>query len=437
MEEIEFGATPDQIEAIECKARFLLVAAGRQFGKTKGIIQPRLAKRCLERPPYKAAYVAPTYLLGEEQREEWEVMLAGELKHVKRRPPYKLTFYNKSTITIFSWERPRTIRGFGYDEIAFDEIQEVKNPVQFWSVLMPLITARRGTLGVYGQFRGKNWYYKSFVGEPTAHPDRHPSHKHFIFPASRGILYQGPHGRASLAEAKRMLPAAVYDQEYECIPAESEAAVLRSGDIRQSTRGEIPDRPQPGKFYIAAYDLGMFRDHPALCILEVEWVTDPDTGERVLGNPLVVFAERVPLLLKHELQAKRLGDHARRWNAQVVIDATAGGTGGKKPAEEVLKFYRGLLPDARFVVLEPGVKATMVLWACHCFERGRISIPARWDGLIEELGLYEYIYKNGTYYYGREGQPDDQVISLFLALYAMRNGWVRESGGRPLAGSVF
>ena len=432
MPDYEFFATKEQIEAIECCARYILVAAGRRFGKTKGIIQPRLCKRAIEQPGWKGAYIGPNYLLAEEQFEEIAEVCRADVRRVRRRPPFRISFYNRSELVFFSWERPKNIRGFGYNEVDFDEIQEARDPVQFWAVIRPLLSDRRGTLLVSGQFRGHNWYYNEFVGRPRAHPEKYPRHRYFIFPARLGIMYRGAAGRQELEDAKAQLPAAVYDQEYECIPAANQAAVLRPEDITACTRGTPPATPQNGKFYIIGHDIGMFRDHPATCVTQVERV-----AHGTYGKPLVVHQERGPLLVKHEIQAKRLADLARRWNAQVIIDATAGGAGGKKPAEEILKYYRKLLPDARFLVVDHGFKGAMVVEGSQLFEQHEVSVPACFGGLIEELGLFEYVYRHGGYYYGREGVPDDQVFSLLLTLHGMRAGFVKPSQGPSLSSLTF
>jgi hypothetical protein len=393
--------------------------AGRRVGKTDTFFN-RCVKRCLS-GPVEYVYIAPSYALAKEQFERIsESLKPFTIKNGARAQPVpEIILYNGSRIRFRSFDRPKLLRGLrAIDEIWVDEIQDIKE-APFWSVLRPILSDRRGTLVVSGQFRGLNWYYKQFY-EAGQQPNQ-SLYWSCKKPSSSGLMFQDEEGRQELEIARSQLPRAVFLQEYECEPVANQAAVFLTEDLQVIKRGKPLQKPERDRHYIIGYDLGEMTDPSSACVLEYE------TGS-------VVHSEKVPIRTKHSIQAKALAENARRWNnAQVIIDGTAGGTGGKRSADETVKYYRELIPDVRVMIWEPSVKAELVRRSSLVIENHEISIPPEFSLLHEELASYEFERKGETYiYHGADGCHDDQVAALMMAIYGWKSGWIKDRNAIPL-----
>lgn len=431
---VRLYATPDQIRVIRCKARYIGLFAGRRWGKTIGVIVPRMLTLCLSRPGFRYAYIAAnTYKLA---KHVWSTICAHARPLIRKRPGQpvpQIEFWNGSRIDFYSYNKPAGIRGHGYNEISFDEIQEAArlDPDTWWAIIRPLISDYRGNILVAGQFRGKNWYWKEFCdrGDKNS-PDYLANHESFRFPASTGLCYQDAKGRQELEDAKRQIPKAVFAQEYDVEPLANQACVFDPADVEAAVEPDetkpayrrVPNAPAQDKFYFLGHDLGMLADHGATVVIECEKGYDALRKQNTFMRPRVVHAQRWPKGVKHEYQAMQVRQLASKWRASVAIDATGGGTGGRAPAAENLRFYRDLIPDMWPVIMSQETKGAMVMHATTLFERKLLRIPAEFGHLIEEIQRYEYEYRGGAYRYGRAHVADDILTAMMLALWAAYAG---------------
>ena len=339
-----------------------------------------------------------------------------------------ITFHNGSRLQFRSFDKPKFMRGMRrINEVWIDEIHDIKES-DFWPIIRPLISDARGTIVVSGQFRGlTHWTYTQCF-EPGQKAGQN-YFKSWRFPSSTGLAFQSDEGKLELARTKEQMPKAVFDQEFDCIPTANQAAVFRTEDLREIMRGATAEKPrqEPNgtKYrYIIGYDLGEMVDPSAIVILEYETLT-------------VVHAELVPLRVKHQVQARNLAELARKWNAQVVIDATGGGTGGKRLADETVRYYRDVIPDLKAFVWVQPFKKEMVRVLSLAVENHTLSVPEALKGLHEEMASYEFEYKAGEYdYHGPDGKKDNLIAGLLMAVYAAKAGYVKTPGG-PSLGAAF
>lgn len=421
-------ADPQLVEFINSNARYLGLFAGRRFGKTKGGWFPRMTRRCLSEP-INYMYVAPGYSLAKEMYEYTTSNLSPFIRRSVGQPKPAIYFWNGSMVDFRSFDKPKFIKGTGRHEVFFDEIQDCKDEAQFWRVLRPLISDKRGTIAVAGQFAGKNWYYKEFF-EKGQDP-QYRTHKSWRFPTWDGIMFRTESGKREIEEMRASMPAALFDVEIACIAAANQSAVFREDDLKAIMRGETRTGPSKDAnnnryHYIIGYDLGEMVDPSALVILEYETMT-------------VVHAELIPLRVKHADQAHKLASLASTWNAQIIVDATGGGTGGKHSPEENIRFYRDQIPDLRAFIWHPQFKREMVKVLSLAVEQRRLSIPAALAPLHRELEAYEFEAKaEGSYdYHGPRGKGDNLVAALMMAVQAAKAGYIRDSGARPLASLMY
>lgn len=437
---VKLYATPDAIRVITSPARRKGLFAGRRWGKTLGVIVPLIIMTALSKSGARICYIAPSHKLTKFMFRLFLDRIRPLIKRSDAQFPFVLELWNGSVIEFYSFKTPASIRGSGYDLVVFDEIQEVRDSETFDAVIVPLLSDRSGSLLVAGQFRGKNWYYENYcvkggldyVNDQWTRVPMRANTEAFVFPASTGPTYQTAKKKRELLEDKETLPRVIFEQEYECIPTANQHAVFKGSDLIAIRRGQVlkgPRRnPETGLpcHYICAYDLGEMIDPSALVVLEYETMT-------------IVHAELIPLRVPHATQAHNLAIAARHWSASVIIDGTAGGSGGKYASEENIKFYREHIPDVHVYIWQAGFKTEMVKHLSLLIEQHKISIPEALPEVHRELQNYEFIAKpEGRYdYQGPNGKGDNLVAGVLMACYAAKRGQIKDPGGRPLSSLMY
>ncbi|MCX7934159.1 MAG: hypothetical protein N3A66_02745 [Planctomycetota bacterium] len=334
--EIVLKGTPQQREVVMDRvARRLAVFAGRRFGKTVGIVRNRIIARCMETEGFRYLFTAPSFSQVEEEYEEIgsHPQLAPYIKHVKSQPHPRIDFDNGSMVCFRSLDKPKFLRGGGWDEVWVDEIQDVPELV-WYQILSPLVADRRGVLGCSGQFRGTEyWTYKQLY---LPGQDRSQNWiRSWSFPTWEGFAFQTPEGKAEIERYRKTLPAAVFDQEFACIPTANQNAVFRPQDI-EAVKGGVPcDSAREGGAYVIGLDIGRIVDPTAIVVLEIP-------------SNIVVYCEVRPIREKHEDTAQHVARISHRFgDALVVMDATggAGASATLGDSDAYVKYYREALRD--------------------------------------------------------------------------------------------
>jgi hypothetical protein len=423
MTQVVLEATKEQIEVIQCKARLMALFAGRRWGKN-GAFHNRLIARCLSKIGFKFLFAALSYA---KSREEFDIIsthteLKPFIKNVRIQPYPKIFFHNGSTADFRSLDKPHLLRGGGYDEIWIDEIQLVEENV-LDTVILPMISDRRGTLVIAGQFRGVDHYlYKRFFlmgQEPNQ--DRIKS---WCFPSSSGWPYKSDKGKAELEYQKSLVPKIVWDQEWECIPVANQKAVFDHEDLEKLKGGENCKLPVQGCEYAVCVDLGRIVDPSSYVVVEAPTNRVVETGVR-------------PMKEKHEVTARFIGDVVRRYNnALCVVDCTGGAAGGKKSFDENLKFYRdeGNIPYLKEFYWGQHNKYEIITLLSLWVEQHKFRIPAENEELLRQMARYEFTSRHGKIEFnGGQGSHDDLVAALALGVNALAKGWIRVGGGTSAA----
>jgi hypothetical protein len=418
MRNVKLFIAPDQAEIINCASRNLGLFAGRRYGKTKTVMV-RMIKRCLQQPRFVCWYITPGYAQCKEVYEELvDLSVKGKLfKRYHMQPFPKIYFKNGSELSFRSFEKPDYLRGTGVHEVWVDEIQQIKEK-EFWKVIKPLVADYQGTIGVAGQFRGKNWYYKEFCAKGLVGT---PRYKAWIKRSADGIMFQTISGKEELEQHRLALPKVVWDQEYDCIPAASFCRVFPDDQLqaiirsRMTTKDSFAASLNLNNAFIAGLDLGRVVSHTAMVVLNANTNT-------------IVHAERFPLGMKHSEYAKKAGQIAKHFNCPVVVDTTGGASGGHRAPDEYVKFYRREIPDMHSFYWGVKNKEAIVAHLALAIQNNEITIPIMHHDLIEELEHYEYEEKgHGTYYsyHAEDGYQSDLVSALAQSVWGVKCGWVK------------
>lgn len=189
--------------------RFRVVVCGRKFGKTTLGAEELLGKAVFK-DNSRVMYVAPT--LGDARGLMWDRLKQRLGKAIisenDTRLELKVKTVNGGTSEIFlgSWEKIDNYRGFEYDFILFDEVQDYR---KFWigwqEAARPTLTPRRGEALFMGTSKGFNHFYDLYGLEL-----KDEDYKSFHY-----TTYDNPYIPVDeIEKAKAELPSDRFAQEY-------------------------------------------------------------------------------------------------------------------------------------------------------------------------------------------------------------------------------
>jgi len=412
--EIKLTGTKGQHEFVFAEERMLAFMAGRRYGKTFSFLN-RATRRCLKTDRFPYWYIAPVYAQAKEQYDRFigNPALGNFIDRAIMQPYPIIHFINGSTLAFRTFDRPANLRGSGLGEVFCDEIQSGYSESDFWPVIRPLISDKRGTLIIAGQFRGENWYYEQMYLPGQDGPHKRKGYKSWRFPSSDGLVYQSEEGKQELELVRQQIPRRVFEVEYECLPIANEAAVFDHQDLDRSKRGDIRNSNACSSV-VFGLDLGRVVDPSAQVGIDIT------TKE-------VVFAEKRPLGEKHEIGAKCASDIARRYgDGTIIVDTTGGATGGRAGSNDAyVKHYQKSCPTMRAFTINRENKERIIGNLSLALEQGQLAIPSAFEDLHKELASYEYKCSSTGIlsFQGPGGHDDDMVIALALAWEGVLRGW--------------
>jgi phage FluMu gp28-like protein len=362
---------PKQAQIIDCPARFIVVDAGRRFGKsvisqTMGITDAINGK--------SVAYITPTYQLAKTFFKEISRNLPKELVKKNESDLY-FEFITGGVIRFFTGERLDNLRGNKFHLVVVDEAAFIPDLEDGWKqAIRATLTDYKGRAIFISTPRGNN-YFKALYMKGFDDPD---------WMSFRFTSYDNPYiDPAEIDSAKRELPEVVFNQEYLGEFSENAANPFGSRSILSCL---APMSTNPVKCY--GIDLAKYSDWTVIIGLDNA------------GN--VAYLER--------FQADWASTQNKIRNlprAPMLIDSTGVGD----PIVEQLQ--RDGLDVESFKFTSPS-KQELMLGLQVAIHQERIHYP---DGVIkEELEVFEFQYSaHGVKYSAPTGFHDDTVCALALA----------------------
>lgn len=213
---------PAQTEIANDLHRFRVVVCGRKFGKTTLACEELMGK-AIYHNGYRLLYVAPT--LGEARGLMWDRLKnhlgRAILSANDTRLELKVATVSGGFSEIFlgSWELADSYRGYEYDFILFDEVQDYR---KFWTgwheAMRPTLTPRKGSALFTGTAKGFNHFYDLYniaLGDPD-------------YRAFHYTTYDNPYiPRDEIEKAKQELTDDRFSQEYLAEFRKSEGLVFK------------------------------------------------------------------------------------------------------------------------------------------------------------------------------------------------------------------
>lgn len=241
---------PLQQEILDCTSRFLIVAFGRQSGKSW------LAKRYLldeaGNKGKRCWWVAPTLPTAQDHWLDLLDLLEDSGIPVKaiNKSTKTIRFLSGGSIRIRSADIPDNLRGGTLDVLVLDEAAFMVEDV-WYRILQPTITASRGKVMFLSSANGQNWFYRLFL---LGKNDKFPDFKSWKMP-STDAPYQD---HEMLEVIRQTVPDLVWREEYLCEFLADSGGVFTGLD-------KLPYQPMlfkpiKGHEYIAGIDWGMDGD---------------------------------------------------------------------------------------------------------------------------------------------------------------------------------
>jgi hypothetical protein len=367
-----------RLDTIVAPARFGVVMCGRRFGKTKYGIY-RACRAALEGK--RVGWFAPTYKYALEAWREISQRLRPAAKHVSEQEK-RIELLTGGVIECWTMDTPDPARGREYDLVVLDEAGIVRELDAIWqAAIFPTLTRTAGSALILGTPKGRThgftqMFAKGMSGEALWAAVRAPTRDNPFIPAEE------------IEIARRELPAGVFAQEYEGIPADDGANPF-------------------GLDAIAACVQDMSQEPAAVWGWDFARAQDWTVGIALDAYGHVCRIER--------WQHKPWGETSRlvaaaNGKAPAVGDSTGIG-------DVVVETLQSRHVPIMGYTFTPKSKQSLMQRLANAIQTRTITFP---DGVLRvELETFAYEYTaHGVRYEAPSGLHDDCVMALALAVYA-------------------
>lgn len=347
-------------------------------------------------PQRKILLLAPSYGLVDRVLEPLQKMIVTgfpQTFNISMRPPQKIR--NKesgSYLECRSAEAPSGILGKGFDLIVVDECSRISRNV-YETKVVPASGKKIGEYYYISTPFGKNWFFEKYLKAKEE---------------NGGFQYKSIDNpyftKEKWEEAKRILPEAVFSQEYHAEFLPDAAAVFRGiEEICHDYLNKGLD-VEKGHYYVMGVDLGRQESFTAISVI------DKTTHEEV-------HHERFKKI-EYPLQKKRIIAIAQRYNhARIIIDSTSISEAIAHDLER-----EGLMIDEFkfFTSKKASSKKDLIEKAVIFVEQGLVKLANDpiWKDELTAFG-YNLTQSGRITYSAPEGLHDDTVIARCLAIYGL------------------
>lgn len=360
---------PAQKQVLDCDSRFIVMMAGRRFGKSL-ISQTISIDTAVNKK--RVAYITPTYQLGKIFFKEIVDLLPLEI-YSKNESDLVINFITGGSIRFFTGERLDNLRGLKFHLAVIDEASFIPNLEDGWlNSIRPTLTDYKGRAIFLSTPRGKNYFYSLFS-------KAEPNWQSFKF-----TTYDNPYIDAQeIDDARKQLPEVVFEQEYMANPAENAANPFGTQYIRNCIH---PVSTMP----VVAFGIDLAKS--------VDWTVIVGLDEN--GN--VAYFDRFQMDWHNTKQ-----NIIRLPKSPILVDSTGVGD----PILEDLQREGVNIQGLKFTSTS---KQQLMEGLQSAIHQGKIGYP---DGIIsQELEIFEYQYgATGVKYSAPSGYHDDAVMALALA----------------------
>jgi len=233
------------------KQRWAALICHRRYGKTVGCVY-EVVKSALytQKKNARYAYIAPFY--AQAKKIAWEYLKQATADFAVRTREATLTveLANGAWISLYGADNPDSIRGIYLDGVIIDEYGDCR-PSLWTRVIRPMLSDRIGWAIFIGTPKGRNHFYDLYT-------DAVASDEWFtlmIKASDSGVIPE-----EEIAELKRTMEDAAYDQEFQCnfnaaLPGRYYASLVHKMEVAEMIK-EGACRYDPMLTVKVACDLG-------------------------------------------------------------------------------------------------------------------------------------------------------------------------------------
>lgn len=263
----------NQLQVLNCPARFIVCAIGRRFGKTDLAVVQAISAALKGQ---KVGYFCPTYKLLSPVWTTIKYTLPKPIIGSRNEHHKELTLKTKGSIDMWTLDRGDPARGRKYHLVIVDEAAMVKNLYDQWAACI------RSTLMDY---RGRGFFYSSPKGlndfktfHDWGNPDPKNEHRKKGWHSFKMTSYHNPYIPKSEIDAYRdEFPGPFFDQEVLAEFVTFGGNLVKRDMIRY---GDAPTGIRLSMGVDLASSLNTRADYTAIVIL----------GEDATGRIFVVYA---------------------------------------------------------------------------------------------------------------------------------------------------
>lgn len=294
-------------------------------------------------------------------------------------------FTNGSIYQLIGADAPDKLRGAGPMGMVLDEYDTMRDEV--WQTVEPILRANGGWAWFVGTPKGKR---KLFDLYNRGQDPSNKEWKSWLLRADESNIVSAE----QLAESRKTMSEALYNQEWLCTFLEGEGSVFRN--VREACTA-VPKPPFMNHMYVMGVDLAKVQDFTVITVYD-------------RSNNNQVYQDRFQTL-EWPFQKKRIMEIARHYNnALIVIDATGL---GDPIADDLIRAGMAVEPVKISSESKKGLIEGLSIW----IEQRKCKMINTAETLME-FDNYSYeISKTGrTEYNARVGYHDDIVMSHALAV---------------------
>lgn len=402
---------PEQLQVYRCKARYIIVEAGRRWGKTE-IAWIKQLIFMLAHPGCLTWWVAPLYKeLRPATRKIRKITPKGliekTLEHNETLSYIRLK--NGSECFLHSADREDSLRGEGIHYLTIDEAPLLKKN-RFDAELKPTLIDFNAPCMFIGTPKGKTWF--SELKAKGLDPEN-GEYRTFHFSSYGNAKENGGFiPKRFIDSIADDMPSHLRRQEIEAIELEGEGVVFRH--IRDRVRSIQPYRN--GEVVQCASDIAKHVDF---------WV-----NIAVRPNGEVVGFERQQKLDYPFMRARTVNFCKQHGNASLIIDSTGV---GDPTYDDLTRDYEG--GHVEGYKLTNATKKQLIENLSIMLDNGEIWFPEDpakpgkvhpdYEVMLSELEAFTYEITGSKLirYNAPEGLHDDTVITLALAAWQLKTNF--------------
>lgn len=146
-----------QLKIHHSKARFKILVAGRQVGKST-FCNMEMLKKAWEKPKTRYAFVSPIFSQAKEQYRRMIAAIPKDIIKNNSDSELRIELINESVMEYLSGDNPHSIRGKTLDGVLIDEVRD-HSPELWGQVIRPMLATTGGWAIMSSTPAGYDYFY--------------------------------------------------------------------------------------------------------------------------------------------------------------------------------------------------------------------------------------------------------------------------------------